>query len=63
VQPIGGQCDFDKVQRFEWPALDAKLAALNSLLTAGGGGNLSETMWLRAEIAAVQATLENRTSA
>jgi glyoxylase-like metal-dependent hydrolase (beta-lactamase superfamily II) len=49
--------------RLHRPALDAKLAALNSLLTAGGGGNLSETMWLRAEIAAVQATLENRTSA
>ena len=36
-------------------ALEAKHAALEALLKASGGSNLSETMWLRAEIAAVQA--------
>lgn len=36
-------------------ALATKKAALVSLLTASGGGNLPEAMWLRAEIAAVQA--------
>jgi glyoxylase-like metal-dependent hydrolase (beta-lactamase superfamily II) len=32
-------------------ALAVKKAALENLLTASGGGNLSETMWLRSEIA------------
>ena len=36
-------------------ALDAKQAALEALLKSSGGSNLSETMWLRAEIAAVEA--------
>ena len=36
-------------------ALAAKQAALEALLAASGGSNLSETMWLRAEIADVQA--------
>ncbi|WP_295638415.1 MBL fold metallo-hydrolase [Novosphingobium sp.] len=39
-------------------ALHAKLAALDALLSASGGSNLSETMWLRAEIAAVKAAQE-----
>jgi len=36
-------------------ALAVKKAALEQLLQASGGGNLSETMWLRSEIAAVEA--------
>jgi glyoxylase-like metal-dependent hydrolase (beta-lactamase superfamily II) len=38
-------------------ALHAKKAALQQLLDASGGTNLSETMWLRSEIAAVEAAL------
>jgi alkyl sulfatase BDS1-like metallo-beta-lactamase superfamily hydrolase len=37
--------------------LKIKKAALDHLLKAGGGGNLSETMWLKSEIAAIDATL------
>jgi hypothetical protein len=33
-------------------ALAAKKAALEQLLAASGGSNLSETMWLKSEIAA-----------
>jgi alkyl sulfatase BDS1-like metallo-beta-lactamase superfamily hydrolase len=39
------------------PALTAKKAALELLLARSGGSNLSETMWLKAEIAAVEAKL------
>ena len=38
-------------------ALRAKRDALQGLLTASGGHNLSETMWLKSEIAAVDAAL------
>ena len=38
-------------------SLNVKKAALNQLLTASGGNNLSETMWLKSEIAAVDAAL------
>lgn len=38
-------------------ALEAKKAALQLLLKESGGSNLSETMWLRSEIAAVDALL------
>jgi glyoxylase-like metal-dependent hydrolase (beta-lactamase superfamily II) len=38
-------------------ALIAKKAASEALLAAGGGANLSETMWLRSEIAEIEATL------
>lgn len=38
-------------------ALTAKKDALQSLLTASGGSNLSETMWLKSEIAAAEAGL------
>ena len=38
-------------------SLSVKKAALNQLLTASGGGNLSETMWLKSEIAAVGTAL------
>jgi alkyl sulfatase BDS1-like metallo-beta-lactamase superfamily hydrolase len=38
-------------------ALTAKKDALQSLLTASGGSNLSETMWLKSEIAAAEAAL------
>ncbi len=38
-------------------ALSVKKAALDQLLVASGGSNLSETMWLKSEIAAVEATL------
>jgi hypothetical protein len=38
-------------------ALHAKQAALRQLLDESGGTNLSETMWLRSEIAAVEAAL------
>ena len=38
-------------------SLSIKKAALNQLLTASSGGNLSETMWLKSEIAAVDAAL------
>jgi alkyl sulfatase BDS1-like metallo-beta-lactamase superfamily hydrolase len=40
-------------------ALAAKKAALEALLAASGGVNLSETMWLRSEIAAVDARLSS----
>lgn len=39
------------------PALEQKRAALEMLLAASGGSNLSETMWLRSEIAEVDALL------
>ncbi|MFC3174602.1 MBL fold metallo-hydrolase [Novosphingobium bradum] len=39
-------------------ALEAKRGALGRLLADGGGTNLSETMWLRSEIAAVDRALE-----
>jgi len=39
------------------PALRVKLDALKALLEAGGGVNLSETMWLKSEIEAAQAAL------
>ncbi len=35
-------------------ALDVKTVALNHLLVASGGGNLSETMWLKSELAEVE---------
>jgi len=38
-------------------ALEAKRDACAALLAASGGSNLSETMWLRSEIAAVEAKL------
>ena len=38
-------------------SLNVKKAALDQLLTASGGNNLSETMWLNSEIAAVDAAL------
>jgi len=38
-------------------ALAAKVAALQALLDASGGTNLSEVMWLKGEIAATQAAL------
>ncbi len=38
-------------------ALTVKKDALQSLLTASGGSNLSETMWLKSEIAAAEAAL------
>ncbi len=38
-------------------ALAAKKAALEALLSESGGGNLSETMWLKSEIALVEAKL------
>lgn len=38
-------------------ALTAKRDALQGLLKASGGSNLSETMWLRSEITAVEAVL------
>lgn len=38
-------------------ALRVKLAASEALLAASGGANLSETMWLRAEIAEIAARL------
>jgi glyoxylase-like metal-dependent hydrolase (beta-lactamase superfamily II) len=38
-------------------ALTVKKAALEKLLTASGGNNLSETMWLKSEIAATEAAL------
>jgi alkyl sulfatase BDS1-like metallo-beta-lactamase superfamily hydrolase len=38
-------------------ALAAKKQALQSLLAASGGSNLSETMWLKTEIAAADAAL------
>jgi alkyl sulfatase BDS1-like metallo-beta-lactamase superfamily hydrolase len=38
-------------------ALSAKKDALQALLAASGGSNLSEVMWLRSEIAAVEAAL------
>jgi alkyl sulfatase BDS1-like metallo-beta-lactamase superfamily hydrolase len=38
-------------------ALTVKKAALEQLLAASGGSNLSETMWLRSEIAATDAAL------
>ena len=41
-------------------ALTAKKTALQKLLHACGGENLSETMWLRAEIAAVDALLDQK---
>ena len=34
-----------------------KKAASQALLEASGGGNLSETMWLRSEIAEIDAKL------
>jgi alkyl sulfatase BDS1-like metallo-beta-lactamase superfamily hydrolase len=39
------------------PALKIKKLALEQLLTASGGSNLSETMWLKSEIASVEAAL------
>jgi hypothetical protein len=38
-------------------ALAAKKTALEHLQVAGGGTNLSETMWLRAELAEVEQQL------
>jgi hypothetical protein len=38
-------------------ALKIKKIALDHLLVASGGTNLSETMWLKSEIAAVEAAL------
>lgn len=38
-------------------ALEVKKAVLDTLLTASGGTNLSETMWLKSEIAAVEQAL------
>ena len=38
-------------------ALEAKKAASQALLEASGGSNLSETMWLRSEIAEIEAKL------
>ncbi len=40
-----------------FPALKIKKLALDHLLVASGGSNLSETMWLKSEIAAVEAAL------
>ena len=40
-------------------ALAAKREALQALLAASGGTNLSEVMWLKADIAATEAALEN----
>ena len=39
------------------PALEIKLAAHEALLAASGASNLSETMWLRSEIAAAREAL------
>jgi len=39
------------------PSLTAKKAALEALLKASGGMNLSEVMWLKSEIAGVEAVL------
>jgi alkyl sulfatase BDS1-like metallo-beta-lactamase superfamily hydrolase len=39
------------------PALKIKKLALEHLLNASGGSNLSETMWLKSEIASVEAPL------
>ena len=39
-------------------SLKVKKTALDHLLVASGGSNLSETMWLKSEIAAVDAALE-----
>ena len=39
------------------PALEVKLAAHEALLNASGASNLSETMWLRSEIAATREAL------
>jgi hypothetical protein len=39
-------------------ALLVKKAASEALLEASGGKNLSETMWLRSEIAEIEAQLE-----
>ncbi|MES2490655.1 MAG: alkyl sulfatase dimerization domain-containing protein [Pseudomonadota bacterium] len=44
-------------------ALTAKRDALQGLLKASGGSNLSETMWLRSEITAAEATLAEQTTA
>ncbi len=41
-------------------ALTVKKAALEALLKAGGGSNLSETMWLKAEIADAETRLASR---
>lgn len=38
-------------------ALETKKAALEMLLASGGGTNLSETMWLRAELASLDAEM------
>ena len=38
-------------------ALAVKITALERLLAASGGSNLSEVMWLKSEIAATQAAL------
>lgn len=38
--------------------LTVKKAALGDLLKVSGGGNLSETMWLKSEIAAIDASLQ-----
>jgi alkyl sulfatase BDS1-like metallo-beta-lactamase superfamily hydrolase len=42
-------------------ALSAKKDALEALLRESGGANLSETMWLKSEIAAVEAALAAKT--
>lgn len=42
-------------------ALEVRKAALQRLLAESGGGNLSETMWLRSEIATADAALAART--
>jgi alkyl sulfatase BDS1-like metallo-beta-lactamase superfamily hydrolase len=44
-------------------ALAVKRAALNALLAACQGANLSETMWLQSEIAAVEAALASKGAA
>ena len=44
-------------------ALTTKRDALQGLLKASGGSNLSETMWLRSEITAAEATLAEMTAA
>jgi len=43
------------------PSLTAKKAALEALLKASGGMNLSEVMWLKSEIAGVEAVLAANT--
>ncbi|SEQ48337.1 Alkyl sulfatase dimerisation [Solimonas aquatica] len=45
------------VQPAQAAALSVKRDALQALLEAGGGTNLSETMWLKSEIAASEAAL------